>query len=266
MAKVKDATELFNEGETAPTEPEGNGTGAGWETPTGPTAGAVCVSELGSFQRHSWAGTDTCERCGASKPATRSSEPRNATDKPSRTRVTRTGELETAISLAWMGIGVAVEKQPWLAQVYRDGDGYKERNPEAEPGSEPITIAQAVGKAVQMESAIAGKRIDRALRRTPVYKIIAPYFSTVGVAADLAPLIAPPLLFGLAAARPDIAAKYKPQMVYMLLPVLAEQAKLAEQQMELMQNIEGVTVETIEMATRMVDGLLGLEVQESPES
>jgi hypothetical protein len=254
-AKVKDETALFDEGATATAE-EPSSNGSGWEN--GPVSeGAVCVSELGAFKRHSWAGTDTCERCGAVKerPASPTKEP----GAPARTRgIGRTGELETAISLAWMGLGIAVEKQPWLGNVYMNRETGEYVTPTGDEESRPVTITEAVGKTLQMESSIAGKRIDRALRRTPLYRVLVPYFATAGVVADLAPLLAPPLVIGLATARPDIGEKFKPMMVALLLPVLAEQAKMAEAQMELMSKVEGVNAEVLERATAMVDDLLGL--------
>ena len=257
MAKSSPQPELFDEGTAATaSEPDSNGSAAGWEhTDTGGTA--VCVSELGSFARHKWAGGETCERCHVAKPTAATREAKDSSGI-ARTRAPRTGELETAISLAWMGAGIGIEKQPWVGQVYMNREtGLYVSAKDAGENDRPVTVAEAVGKTIQMESAIAGKRIDRALRRTPLYKILAPYFSTVGLAADLAPLIAPPLLVGLAAARPDIGERFKPMMVMMLLPVLAEQAKMAESQNELIEKMEGVNQNTIDAASNLIDELLG---------
>jgi hypothetical protein len=74
-------------------------------------------------------------------------------------------------------------------------------------------------------------------------------------------LFAPPLLVGLAAMRPDIAREptVRGIMLGALIPILSEQAKMAEAQAELLGKLEGVTAETMEAANNILDQLLGVK-------
>jgi hypothetical protein len=146
----------------------------------------------------------------------------------------------------WAGLGFGIAKQPWVGQEKTDED--------------TRTVAEVVGMTVQMEAGIAGKRVERALRRTPAYKYIVQAITPIGIAADLGPLVMAPAMFGLAAWKPEVVRNspgLQRVMLGMLVPILAEQAKMAEKQAELLSNFEGYNEETLAQASKILESILG---------
>lgn len=236
MTTVFDETSNAVDREDAPS--------SGWVTE--PEAASVC-------KRHRWDGGDVCVRCGASRASVSTQRSTGATveivGKARATRVGgRTGDLETLISIGWAGMGFGIQRQPFLLQ---------EPTGRLDANGDDITVAKAVSAAWMMESAVAGKRIDRALRRTPVYKHLVRWLTPAGLVADIAPLFVAPLIVGLAAYRPETAQQFKPMLVAAMVPVLAEAARLAEQQNDLMGKLGDVNDETREMAEAFLDNILG---------
>lgn len=221
---------------------------SGWETAP-ETGGTAC-------KRHRWNGGDTCVRCGATKAdvqnaRTGSDGSGGSVEVVGRARQSRgrSGDLETLISIGWAGIGFGISRQPWLLQ---EPTGRKDSS------GDEITVAGSIGAAWSVESAVAGKRIDRALRRTPVYRHIVRWITPAGVAADIVPLFIPPIVVGLAAYKPEVAREFKPLLMGLMIPVLAEAAKLAEQQAELVANLGNVNDEVIQQASDFIDNLVGV--------
>jgi hypothetical protein len=199
----------------------------------------------GTHQRHKWKGGDTCVVCGAHR---KTRTPR----APRAVAATKIGNVETIASLLWLGLGVGVEYQPVVGRKpFRN----QKDNPEAVP------VAVAIGRSLQMESAIAGRRIDRALRSNPlIYGIINLFLShpTAKWAVELGPLLVPPLIVLAAGMLPEQAFdRLRGVMMTALIPVVVEQAKLIQQQTELMSKMEGMSEDNINMAANMIDALLG---------
>lgn len=224
-------------------------TDGGWEAPHANgsvgTSGKVCV-------RHRYKGGDGvhCVNCGQAKETRAASIARTVGG-----RTAKAGVLEMPISLAWMGLGWGIEKQNKVLSEPRkllaDGEG--------EATGIPVSVA--VGRTFKMEATVAGKRIDKALRGTPFYRAVAPWFDMAGGLVDVGALFAPPLLVGLAALRPEVVAEnptIRAIMVGTLIPILVEQAKMAERQAELLTKLEGADAATIEQANAIVDSLLGV--------
>jgi hypothetical protein len=164
---------------------------------------------------------------------------------------TKVGNVETIASLLWLAAGVGIEYQPLL--------GRKPFHAKDDPDGVPVAVA--VGRSLQMESAIAGRRIDRALRSNPiVYGIINLFLShpTAKWAVELGPLLVPPLIVLAAGIMPEAAFdRLRGVMMTALIPVVVEQAKLIQQQTELMSKMEGMSEDNINMAANMIDALLG---------
>lgn len=246
------SVELFDEtGERTETSSEGGG----WEATQAETkaeTNAVCVSDAGSFARHKWSGGDICVRCGATKP-TPSSETRSSTG---RTRRGRAGRLESLLSTAWLALGYGIEKQPFLLS-----------DPVKQGERETIPPAVAAGRAMQLEAAVAGRKLDQAFSRHPAYRIVARFLDDQGGAfIDIAPLLAMPILVGLAAQNPERAERYKGMLVTMMIPVLMEQTRMMEEQAELLGKLEGATSETLEQAAEIVNNLLRFDVEDAGQA
>lgn|SRR5487761_181340 len=243
------APDLYEQEQETETPTDGGWESNGANNGSVASSGKVCI-------RHRYKGGDGihCTNCGQAK------ETRAAT--VARTlgggRSARAGALEMPISLAWMGLGFAMEHQnKLLAEPRRlEADG------EGEPTGIPVSVA--VGRTFKMEASVAGKRIDKALRATPFYRAVAPWFDMAGGLADVGALFAPPLLVGLAALRPEVVQNnpaIRSIMVGTLIPILVEQAKMAERQAELLSKLEGADAATIEQANAIVDSLLGVNAK-----
>jgi hypothetical protein len=189
---------------------------------------------------------DYCLRCGEAKAdATAAEKPASAATTPRapRTSTKRTQTLDMILGGLWYGAGALTKNL---------GTG-------SERGA-PLVVA---GKVMQLEAGIAGPKLHAALKRTPLYPYIAVAQSQVGWLADLAVILAPPLLLGAAAANPKVAQGFKPILVGVLTPMLAEVAKAAAQQSALLSALEGYDEDTINAAASIVDDLLGVEEEDT---
>ena len=173
-------TRVFDETheETTETSADQNSNGAsGWESPE-----ATPIGMAKHKGRHTYR-NGVCEKCGAIEGETKTSVPRKQGSSLAPRGKSTIG-IHSLISFAWMGMGIALERQPWILQE------------SVVEGKAPP--AKAVGAVLKMESAVAGKRIDKALRGTPVYAALSKMLDAAGPWADLAPLFIPPLVIGLA--------------------------------------------------------------------
>lgn len=223
---------------------------SGWEDDSRASAGSTTAGEcVEGFKRHRFAGGSVCIRCGYTK-----SEASATGTTRTRTATVKQGKLENLFSLIWLGAGYGIEKLP-------ESTGLPGTAPKRDEEGEALSIAPtvAVGRALQMEAAVAGRRIDRAFARFPIYKVVAPWFEPAGAAADILPLLAAPLIAGMVAARPELGERLRGPMIAALIPVLVEQAKMAEAQGELLSKLEGVTSETLETANELVNAMLGMQ-------
>jgi len=116
---------------------------------------------------------------------------------------------------------------------------------------------------MQFEAAIAGPRIQRALRKTPLWKPIMAMMKQVGPWADLAPLIGPPILVGLMASNPKLRDTLAMPLVAMLTPLVAETAKMAEDTTSAMQLAETFSEENKADALQLVSFLFQDDENES---
>jgi hypothetical protein len=221
---------------------EGSG---GWETPT---AQETVVTPC---KRHTFKGGDTCVRCGAPRTArvARPRAPRAVGGVSSR------DSLETVLGLLWGGIGLGVQHQPLIGKTPRV---YTINDEEVEGAS----VSEAVGKALQMEAAVAGRRIDHAWRKgSPLsYLIVNAFVNKVTWATDLAPLLAMPLI---AALPPVVLERIKPQLAQLVVPVLVEQAQMIKKQSEMMGNLDAFTKQAIIEAERTIDQVLGIRKEDA---
>jgi len=238
MARPK----VFEEVQEAPsdeTAADQNSNGAaGWEVNT---ATATPIGTGPHKGRHTYR-DGVCIKCGAIEGQTQPRQQR--TSLAPRAKSGSIG-IPQLISAVWMAAGIGLERQPWILQ---------------EPTQEGMAPpAVAVGRVLKLESAVAGKRIDKALRGTPVYAVLTKMLDAVGPWADLAPLIAPPLIIGIASVKPELGEQFRPMLVASLIPMLIESAKMAEEQARLLQQFEGVTAEVLEQANVIVDSLLKKE-------
>lgn len=186
-------------------------------------------------RRHSYKGSDTCLKCGFPKPV---HVPRGTRTELAERAPRGSGEtiklFRGTVSMAWMAMGIGVEHAPWEQ-------------------TEHVTVP--VGRTLQFQAPIAGTRITNALRKTPAWKPILAMLRAVGPWADLAPLIAPPLLVGLMAQFPQLQERLMPMAVGMLLPIIAETASMAEEQAELMANMNKFNQEAINEAMGILGGI-----------
>lgn len=221
------------------TEPaaEADESSAGWQ----PITATIC-------KKHRWQGGTTCVRCGASKPT------KTATRTRTHVATARTSPLEEIIALTWGGIGAGIQRQPWFLKKPRtfliDGQ---------EIEGKPISVA--LGQSLQMEAAVAGRRIDRAFRKgSPLlYALVSTFLDKVTWVSDIGPLLIPPLI---ATAPPQVVQEMKPMLMSMLIPVLVEQAKIAQQQKELMDKLGMLNKEVLDQAEKIIDQLIGIEPDE----
>jgi hypothetical protein len=237
-----------------------NGKG-GWEIPTETDnatplgTGELCGTPGAPFKRHRWDG-DICKRCGAVKSAVSASgERKSSGSRTLRGSGKASNTIETIASLCWMGAGMGFEYLPTRAPLI----GRLAEPVERTDGTFGAAPSVAVGRVMQLEASIAGKRIDSALRGTPVGKFIVALLNATGPWAELAPLFLPPLMVGIAAMYPELAERFKGLMVAAMIPVLTEASKNAEAQAALMSQLEGVNAETVAQAAAVVDSLLGIK-------
>jgi len=130
----------------------------------------------------------------------------------------------------------------------------------------PEPVGEPVGKVLQLEAGIAGPRLHKVLKKTPLYPYIMIAESQVGWIADVGMLVAAPLAVGFAAMNPGAARAMKPLMVGLLVPVLAEIAKNSGQQAALLESLETYDRETIELASRIIDDIVGPEPTSNKKS
>lgn len=183
---------------------------------------------------------DYCLNCGQARPAPGQSTQR-APSSGSGGGKTVT-PLDTLFSGAWMALGMVV------------------RNAVPEPAG------PAAGKMIQLEAGIAGPKLHKAIKKTPLYPYLAIASNQLSWVADISMLVVPPILIGLAAARPKLAKQFKPVLVTALVPVLAEAAKQAERQRKLIENLEGYSQETISMADQLIDSLINPDDDDESEA
>jgi len=204
-------------------------------------------SEPRTCKRHRWLGGNTCVNCGALRE--------RVTRQTGVTRTrgsSRTGDLETFISMAWMGMGFAVQHRVWTHIP-----GMPQPDLENKPD-----VAGPVGYALRIEAAVAGRRIDRTLRKTTIYGPLVKFFTPIGVVSDLAPLALPPLVVGMAAFKPEAIETLKPILIPMLAPIFAEAAKLAEQQRQLLGKVEAINDETLQNTSDFIDSIINSSKRE----
>lgn len=235
-------TKVFTPETTEPPDEQAadqNSNGAsGWE--------AAAVSPIG-FAPHRGKHRmrdGSCTKCGKT-------EAELALSSTSLSRTTSRGSggkalgIDTLITGGFFGLGMLLERRPWMLESLP--------NPPATP----------VGRALQLEAAVAGKRIEKALRGTVVYKVVQAFLDKGGPWVEIAPVFAMPLIVGVASMRPDLAEKFRPVMVSAMLPILIDAAKYAEDQARIMQAAEGVTAEMVEAANQLVSSLLATEEKET---
>lgn len=225
---------------------------SGWE----PEAPATPIGVGKHKGRHVDDGSGVCVKCGlviADIKGTRTSS--NAVGRP---RSSNSLTIEMVASMLWLGAGVGLEHvQPSWPVV-----GVIGKPVEREDGTTGASPAKASGRVMQLEAAIAGKRIDKAIKGTVVAKFINAFLSMSGPWAELIPLFLPPLIIGGVAAWPSLVERFpvlRGMMVATMLPVLTEAAKLAEHQAALMGNLEAVSAESINNAMNVIASVLNNE-------
>ena len=234
-----------------------NGKG-GWETeqtsasPIG--TGAVCGTPGASFKRHKW-DDQICTHCGATKASVAPERTPREKGTPRTTRAS-SGTIEQLVGLLWLGAGLGSEH---LIKPETPLIGAFAVPVEREDGSTGAAPSVAVGRVLQLEAPIAGKKIEAALRGTAVGKFINALMSATGPWTELIPLMIPPLVIGFAALYPDISDRFKPIMVAMMTPTLSEASRMAEAQSKLMSQLDDVSAENFARAAAAVDAMLGVE-------
>lgn len=181
---------------------------------------------------------DNCLVCGAAK--TTPSQTRSTTTSTGGSR--KVNSLDTLLTGAWLALGFAVKN------------------------AVPKPAGPAAGNMMQIEASVAGPKLHKALKKTPLYPYISIASGQLSWAADLVTLLGPPLLVGFAAARPDIARQFKPVIVGVMMPVLVEASKKAEEQAALLEKLEGYSEENIAAASALFDRLIGIDEEEDDTS
>lgn len=175
---------------------------------------------------------EQCLVCGAEKP-------KPGTSRGTRTSVSRGGKsvapLDIVLSAGWSIAGTLVSNVV------------------------PAPSGPVAGRVMHMEAGIAGPKLHKALKKTPIYPYIAIASGQFGWLADLGMLILPPVLMGLIAQRPELAKPFRGVLVTAVVPVIAEAVKHAEQQAALMEQLEGYDAETVAAAEHLIDSLFGGE-------
>jgi hypothetical protein len=201
---------------------------SGWERDTEPAIAPIC-SDIG--KRHKWRGGNVCIVCGIEREKVTPGA--TGERRPRTPKASSSNEIAQLLSMAWAITGSTLAKH----------------------GDERLV---PVGNVMQIQSSMAGPRLDRALQRTPIYK----YLTTgkTGIIADLFPVIAPPLLVGLIANLKSDRAKEaaRPLVLTILLPVLIEASKQQEQSKELLESLNDISSEQLDQASALVDEILGI--------
>ena len=178
-----------------------NGKSAGgWETGPADNAtapigvGPTCGSPGASFKRHKW-DDQICTHCGATKASVTPERTPRTPGTPRTTRVS-SGTIEQLVGLLWLGAGLGSEH---LIKPETPLIGSFAVPVERADGTSGAAPSVAVGKVLQLEAPIAGKKIEAALRGTAVGKFINALMSATGPWVELIPLMVPPLVIGFAA-------------------------------------------------------------------
>lgn len=129
----------------------------------------------------------------------------------------------------------------------------------------PKPVGPAVGKTMMLEAALAGPTLHKALKKTPIYPYLALATGQLSWAADLIKLLTPPLLMGAISLRPELieAGPIRAMLTASLVPALAEAAKKAEAQKQLLESLEGYNQDTIDAADSIIDAIIHGEDDES---
>lgn len=194
---------------------------------------------------------DYCLKCGAAKPEpgqsqrTRSAVVPRASGKQAQT-------LDIAMTTLWFGGGALVRNMAPPVDHTPDAD------------NTTGDALRAVGRMMQLESSIAGPKLHKLLKLTPIYPYLSIASGQLSWATDLGMILLPPLVAGLAAARPDLARQFKPALVAVLTPVLAEIAKSTAQQAALLETIQSYDSEVVDAANAIIDDLIGAEPESEP--
>jgi hypothetical protein len=236
---------------------------SGWETTAPPSDTPI------GFAKHTGRHTyrdGVCVKCGKreGEPSTPSSS-----DSPRRelTKGRSSGSgmsREMLLALLWLGAGIGLENIPEEVNIPILGPVVERiSKPQAEGMASPT---KASGRVMQLEAAIAGKRLDKAVRGTLIGKALDWVLSQGGPLTELLPLLLPPIIIGVAASAPALMERFpmiKTMMVGALMPVLAEAAKLQDQQAALVGSLDGVNQEAIAKAVMAIQGFLQAEPKDN---
>lgn len=173
-------------------------------------------------KRHKWRGGNVCTVCGSERKTTQTSAtPRRRKD----------AGLAPLLGMGWGFAGMTIAAR-----------------------SDRLA---GVGNVMQVQSPMAGPRLDNVLKRTPVYKFLTS--GTTGVVSDLVPLLAPPLLVGLATSSERMAKAMRPMLVAIMLPIILESSKAQNEGNQLLQEMNNITSEQLNQATNLIDQILGIK-------
>ena len=78
---------------------------------------------------------------------------------------------------------------------------------------------------MQLQAPDAGRRIAKIVAESPIAGWLAPLTGNLGWAAELLPLLGPPLLVGAMASRPELQGFFEPLLQAILVPMAVELRK-----------------------------------------
>lgn len=114
-----------------------------------------------------------------------------------------------------------------------------------------------MGRILQLEATIAGPKVAAALKHTPIYPWLVR--ATVGPWAELMPLIVPPLIVGAVSMNPQLMERVRPLLLSMILPIVVENMKKAEEQSALIQMMGDVTDQHYQIASSLIDSIFATD-------
>jgi len=130
---------------------------------------------------------------------------------------------------------------------------------------EPEHIAAPVGMMMQLQAPDAGRRIARIIAESPLSSWLGPLGKELGWVGELVPLLAPPLLVGAIAARPEIAPAMEPMLKAVLVPLAVELRKAQREAAQATGLVNELDEEIADNVNGMFNTLFGSSVRNAAD-
>lgn len=121
----------------------------------------------------------------------------------------------------------------------------------------PLPVGPPVGRVMMLQAPDAGVRIARIIEQSPLAEWFKPLADNAGWVAELIPLLAPPLIVGAIAAKPEALPVMEPLLGAILVPLAIELRKQQREAAQATSIVSEMDDEIRENVSAMLDAILG---------